>query len=730
MIMALLIGLLLRGGKFLTLAARRTLWQMFETNEYGPKILLDDDNLLKLTRSTNKETMMIDFGQDKDIQTSEEVICLRKGCENVMRYISVGDNHQCNKHNDGNVQKLLDELERKVQNFDVNDPVFIAKPDSINLEECISKFRIEEGEFLEPILQQQQQKPSSYLKLSNSDLKLNKSRKYFTRITEQFTTITTTHHNSLPNLNNFCSCRCLHTKILKHPLQMENEAIRQMLNEKLKLLAEKQDKRKKKKIDTNDEIKEREKLLEINQKAFRKVEDDLKTVKIIKKAEMNRPLLNIDELLFLLEDNPKLNFVKNLKIHKELSHYENTTTTTTEFIVHMKPEINYELPVVNFIPKRSMPKLNLLKLQEEIETNCGNRNECKVNNLAQFIAYEHIPRICHELNKENLENEINTKMMNFIAIDRKKNLHNNKEWEKLNVSRLQEEIKKKSLMKKIMKTINENVELEAAANIKEQQVNAEQDLQQKSVIKRNNKSIKLLVRPVVVKKLNNKKVIRIKQKLLEKQNETKSVETEESAKQIKLAIKQHFEENHEMRETETKPSVVVQQNLEEPNMQKIQNSLPEAAKSRIPIRKNNVDRNRITANKTIQKIASASQQKTVIPKCSTAEKKSRLSHKNQNHPNINEVVIKGKDLGKYNFLYTFNKFKFFFQVKQSSESELLKKLLFNRKSSELEVDDKNEIDLNKEMPPPDFEILQDIDLVDDIVADEIIPAERKHTVTL
>lgn len=560
MIMALLIGLLLRGGKFLTLAARRTLWQMFENSVYGPKLMLDNDKLLKLAR--NNEAMV--FGQDKDIQTNEEVLCIQKEYENIVRYASAGDNREVKPQPDefqelkelerkvdgelkdlekampqpqadANLDRILKELERKVQEVDANEPFFLpALPLDVprkksggdnfselhtTLDDCISKYKIDEHEINEPILHAKNREiRDNYLKTSISDdlyIKFGKSHKYFKRITEKFSTVAANSHNSLPNISmttggslSFYSCRTLHTKTgnvsdsqsavqnmmttegienkisavkkmlhdsspISKPeskMELDDESIREMLDKKIKMLAEKKDRRRKKKKINKSEIKEREKLMEINQKVFNKVEDDIKSVKIIKKDAVQKHLVDVDELLALLDDNPKINFLRNMKVHKELPLYE--TATSTDFIVHMRPNFE-QADSTSSLPldtselteymskteddvffKRVKPdnKLNMEKLQEEIvekTVTSVTQKEGNVKVLVKFMAYEQIPRICH-LNKENLENEIRTGFARLVtSFQRAKNtVQINRKWEVVNKIRLQEEVTTNSLLKK------------------------------------------------------------------------------------------------------------------------------------------------------------------------------------------------------------------------------------------------------------------------------------------
>lgn len=535
--MALLIGLLLRGGKFLTLAARRTLWQMFENNICGPKLILDNDQLLKLVRCNEPNL----FGEDKDIQTHAEVLPLQKEYEKIKKCASTGDNCEVKPEpkdfpelkelesevdgalknlekalpqpqNDANLERILRELERKVQEVDASEPVFLPmmlpqqvarkKSDNfakIDLEECISKYRFEEQQGSnEPILHGKPR--DNYLKSSLSDdfhVKFGKSHKYFQRITEQFSSIASHAHSSLPNLAmapealNFYSCRTMHTKSEKSnstghsfmaaeaienkisvvkkmlhdadactkppdkKMELGDDEIREMLDRKIKMLAEKKGKRKRKKINKS-EIKEREKLLEINQKVFNKVEDDIKSVKIIKKDAIQRQLVNVDALLALLDDNPKVNFLKTMKAHKNLSHYENLSAT--DFIVHMRP---------NFLQEESDHKLNYGKLEEEIKENNFVINkqediqeESTVKVLVKFMAYEQIPRIYH-MNKENLENEIRTKFICLMSSFKKtKRLQINKQWEMMNKMKLQEEVMKNSLLKRFIPINSENKKTE------------------------------------------------------------------------------------------------------------------------------------------------------------------------------------------------------------------------------------------------------------------------------
>lgn len=539
--MALLIGLLLRGGKFLTLAARRTLWQMFENSMCGPKLMLDSDKLLKLTRSN--EAMI--FGQDKHIQTSEEVLCFRKEYANIIRYACTGDNRDVKPQpddtqelkqlesevdgalknlekampqSDGSLERILKELERKVQEVDANEPILlpvmlpqeVASKKSggdnfvgVKLDECISKYKMEEDAD-EPIILHAKAR-DNYLKSSLSDdlyMKFGKSHKYFQRIAERFSTHA---HNSLPNLAmtptslSFYSYRTLHTKTensysaghalmtteaienkisavkrmlqesgvssktIESRVELEDEAIRELLDRKIKMLVERKDKRKRKKINKSD-IKEREKLLEINQKVFNKVEDDIKSVKIIKKDAISRQLVNVDELLTLLEDNPKVSFLKNIKIHKTLPHYD--STTSTDFIVHMTPNFlpeesvcslpfeNSDLITNEIIYNKPEQKINLEKLQEEViekslSKKTDTQSESNVKIMVRFMAYDQIPRICH-INKENLENEITTKLVGLMTSfkNAKNCLEINRRWEMVNKIRLQEEIAKNSLLKK------------------------------------------------------------------------------------------------------------------------------------------------------------------------------------------------------------------------------------------------------------------------------------------
>lgn len=635
--MALLIGLLLRGGRFLTLAARRTLWQIFEANECGPKILLDHENLLKLIRTTDA----IHFGRDKDIQTiNYEAISSCKTC-----YTCIGDgvlknlNQEKTIPQQNNLEKLLDELERKLREVNVKKETTKDTDNVSKLPGYISN---------EPISLKK-----LHLKSPISDdfcVQFGKSRKYFKRITKH----SNYTYNSLPDLASlsFYSCRSMHTRrmesfnggdlltVLKKPQEKQDAAIREMLNRKIKLLAEKKDKRKKRSVYQNEEMKERERLLEINQKAFKKVEDDLKTVKIINKKATSQKIVEVDELLALLEDSPKIHFLKNIKIHKQLPYYD--STTTAEFIVKVKPEEH---------------KLNFERLQEEIKEAGFKQNGSNVRSMVQFLEYAQIPRVCH-LNEQTLDNEIkwlvNTKRTNTI-------MQINREGEKLNKMKLQEEIIQNFEMK--MSTIKEtNTEVKKYENnIKEQKL-----LFKKKMKNRKDKQVKAKgsakkhVRSVAVKKLNRKrlktkkfaekhadlKVANMDGLVIEKEaegylkDEKMDKQEEEIPENIKLkTFKEELEEEKEkdsrlnkkifisIEDSEISEKLQSKTNEQtELNVTKEEETLSDlTAKSRIPVRKIKCSETMDTANKTIRKIAlQKSGRVTLIPKgCCLNRKKLR-----------------------------------------------------------------------------------------------------------
>lgn len=399
------------------------------------------------------------------------------------------------------------------------------------LEDCIVQYKLDEPEFAEPIELQQNLKNKELLKCSISDyhsVKYGKSHKYLQRITEHFTTTSHYFHNrsSLPNLSSamkplsIYSWRSVHSKTnhlnthvtkpsndsinlitaeainarmraVKKLLQESGEAnkpmtklgddaIRAMLDRKLKLLAEKKHRRSR--ININD-IKEREKLIHINKKVFDKLENDINTVKIIKKKS-KQDEVNVDELFALLDTKPKLNFLKNLRIHKE---FRDDEYIMSDFIATMAPTPKQKgsslglketslisRPVLSQGPvsfKKTV--LNWEKGEKEVQEKCTS-----LNVLMKSVTYEEIPRV-YLINKEYLQNEISAKLSALLMTieENKNNVLFNKENEHINKQKLNDEAKPtlqkeqliqvhippSSIGESVVLTLNKNMQTEKTA---------------------------------------------------------------------------------------------------------------------------------------------------------------------------------------------------------------------------------------------------------------------------